>query len=163
MANRNFSRAKQRRQKGAVAIEFVFIFPVFFIICYAIIVYGLAFLLVQNFTYSSEEVLRMTLSSCDDCETAAEWQLELAANANSLAIIDSTSSLLVFRPDNLTATACCADEDGSTCGGAAVTVNGVLCEVSISAAPLLDGITMPGFGKLPSLPNKLAGKASLLF
>jgi hypothetical protein len=158
MAIYNFYRSHQQRQKGVVAIEFVFIFPVLFIICYAIIVYGLAFLLIQNFTYSSEEVLRSALA-CEDCETPEDWEAQIDTIANIRLTKDSADGLLIYSPDSLTWTSDCWDapapEDEP--------INGTLCELSVSASPLLDGITMPGFGKLPSLPDLLTGKASLLF
>ncbi|WP_269618424.1 TadE/TadG family type IV pilus assembly protein [Zhongshania sp. BJYM1] len=160
MVNHNFYRSIKQRQKGAVAIEFVFIFPVFFLICYAIIVYGLAFLLVQNFTYSSEEVLRAALV-CEDCETAEDWEAEITAIATVRLTKDNADGLLVYSPDSLTWARDCRDASAPTDGSPAL--DGILCEVSVSAAPLLDGITMPGFGKLPTLPNLLTGKASLLF
>jgi len=159
MAIRNFSRAIQQRQKGAVAIEFVFIFPVFFIICYAIVVYGLAFLLVQNYTYASEEVLRAAMA-CEHCNDGtddnvkiAAWETEIQSIGNARLKKDETTGLLIYAPGELPVVTC----------QKAPTLDGILCQVSISAAPVLDGITMPGFGKLPSLPNKLTGKASLLF
>ena len=160
MGKRNFYRSFLQRQNGAVAIEFVFIFPVLFIICYAIIVYGLAFLLVQNFTYSSEEVLRAALV-CEDCDTAEEWEAQIDTIANIRLAKDNADGLLIYSPDSLIWASDCWDasepEDEST------PINGILCELSVSASPLLDGITMPGFGKLPSLPEMLTGKASLLF
>lgn len=160
MVNHNFYRSLLQRQKGAVAIEFVFIFPVFFIICYAIIVYGLAFLLVQNFTYSSEEVLRAALV-CDDCKTTEEWETQINSIANIRLKKDDVDGLLIYSPDSLSWISDCRDASAPSDGSPAL--DGILCEVSVSAAPLLDGISMPGFGKLPSLPDMLTGRASLLF
>jgi hypothetical protein len=147
MVNHNFYRAIQQRQKGAVAIEFVFIFPVLFIICYATIVYGLAFLLVQNFTYSSAEVLRAALV----CDAIGSVRLQKG----------TIDGLLVYSPDSLSWTSDCRDASIPLEGSPAL--DGIICEVSISSLPLLDGITMPGFGKLPTLPNMLTGRATLLF
>ncbi|MFT7403901.1 TadE/TadG family type IV pilus assembly protein [Zhongshania sp.] len=160
MVNHNFYRSIQQRQKGAVAIEFVFIFPVLFIICYATIVYGLAFLLVQNFTYSSEEVLRAALV-CEDCETTAEWEAEINAIGNVRLQKDPVDGLLIYSPDSLSWTSNCRNASAPIDGSPAL--DGILCEVSVSSSPLLDGITMPGFGKLPTLPDMLTGRATLLF
>jgi hypothetical protein len=160
MARPNFSRAIQQRQKGAVAIEFVFIFPVFFIICYAIIVYGLAFMLVQNFTYASEEVLRAALA-CEDCSSVEEWETQINNIASVRLKINDTDGLLIYSPDSLSWVSDCHDAAAPAAGQPAL--DGIICEVTVSSAPLLDGITMPGFGKLPGLPNLLRGKASLLF
>ncbi len=160
MRHSNFYRSILQRQKGAVAIEFVFIFPIFFLICYAIIVYGLAFLLVQNFTYSSEEVLRAALA-CDDCETVEEWEAEINTIAAVRLLKNETDGLLVYAPASMVWTSDCRDAATPSDGSPAL--DGILCEVIITAEPLLDGITMPGFGKLPQLPTLLRGKASLLY
>ncbi|MEX1667678.1 TadE/TadG family type IV pilus assembly protein [Zhongshania guokunii] len=160
MAIRNFYRAIQQRQKGAVAIEFVFIFPVFFVICYAIIVYGLAFMLVQNFTYASEEVLRAALV-CDDCSSPEEWEAQINTIASVRLKKDDLDGLLVYSPDSLSWSSDC--RDAATPADGEPALDGIICEVIVRSAPLLDGITMPGFGKLPNLPAQLTGKASLLF
>ncbi|GAA4088262.1 hypothetical protein GCM10022414_08860 [Zhongshania borealis] len=159
MAHQNFSRSILQRQKGAVAIEFVFIFPVFFLICYAIIVYGLAFLLVQNFTYASEEVLRAAMA-CETCETEVDWEGEIDRIAGTRLQKNDTGGLLIYDYTPPLIIDCVpppTPSDGSD------PLDGILCEITISSAPLLDGITMPGFGKLPQLPTLLQGKASLLF
>ncbi|CAA0088044.1 Uncharacterised protein [Zhongshania aliphaticivorans] len=160
MVKPSFYRSIKQRQKGAVAIEFVFIFPVLFIICYAIIVYALAFLLIQNFTYSSEEVLRSALF-CNDCETPEDWEFEINAIATARIKKDNTNGLLIYAPESLSWTYDCRNASASEEGAPELT--GILCEIAISAEPLIDGISMPGFGKLPSLPEQLTGGASLLF
>ena len=150
------------KQTGAVAIEFALIFPVFFILIYAIAAYSLAFLTVQNFTYASEEILRVAIA-CEDCETAVEWEdhiqdtidgispgtgVENGVDENGNATIPS---LIHFaEADELTTAVSCTESTE------------VICELSFSAAPRLQAINLPGLGPMPSLPAALVGKASLL-
>lgn len=50
-----------RQQRGVAAVEFAIIFPVFFLILYAIITYSLIFALQQVFTLAAEDGARATL------------------------------------------------------------------------------------------------------
>ncbi|MFC6671227.1 TadE/TadG family type IV pilus assembly protein [Marinobacterium aestuariivivens] len=73
------SRLSSERQRGSAGIEFVLVFPVFFIIFYAIVNYGLIFSASQMLQYSAEEGLRRSLSFVDEscyftesgCESAS--------------------------------------------------------------------------------------------
>ncbi|WP_373092153.1 TadE/TadG family type IV pilus assembly protein [Zhongshania sp.] len=143
---KNFPRKYQRRQHGAVAIEFVFIFPVFFAIVYAIACYSLAFLMVQTFTHASEDALRAAIAvECPGGCAEEDLQATVLLQAqNSLAWLSPTQIAEATSGENFFT--CDAD---------------MLCTVSLSAAPIIDGINLPGFGKLPNLPNTLSGRASL--
>ena len=48
----------QVKQKGAAAIEFAIIFPIFFIIFYAVVTYGLIFAAQQTLTLAAAEGAR---------------------------------------------------------------------------------------------------------
>lgn len=144
------------KQSGAVAIEFALIFPVFFILIYAIAAYSLAFLTVQNFTYASEEVLRAALA-CEYCESREEWEAKIQTTIEDLGGgIDGNGnaiapSLIHFADELDPPTISCPPRDG-----------GWVCELSFSASPRLKPINLPGLGPMPSLPDTLVGKASLL-
>jgi len=49
------------RQRGAAVIEFAFVFPVFFVIFYAVITYGLIFAAQQSITLAAAEGARAAL------------------------------------------------------------------------------------------------------
>lgn len=51
----------KRKQKGAAAIEFAFVFPVFFLVFYGIITYGIIFLAQQSITLAAAEGARAAL------------------------------------------------------------------------------------------------------
>ncbi|GGO88753.1 hypothetical protein GCM10011348_44940 [Marinobacterium nitratireducens] len=91
-------------QRGAAGIEFVLVFPVFFLIFYAIVNYGLIFSANQMLQYSAEEGLRKSVSFVDEscyfttagCDTASVRNevesgvraslVELARNASSTSL-----------------------------------------------------------------------------
>ena len=52
---------KIKRQRGVAAIEFAFIFPIFFLIFYAIITYGLILVAQQSITLAAAEGARAAL------------------------------------------------------------------------------------------------------
>ena len=75
----------QEQQKGAVAIEFAFIFPIFFIIFYAIVTYGLIFAAQQTLTLAAAEGVRAAVrypvfdANSPTNRQAAQLQARLAA------------------------------------------------------------------------------------
>ncbi|RNL64580.1 TadE/TadG family type IV pilus assembly protein [Zhongshania marina] len=169
MAIYNFYRSHQQRQKGVVAIEFVFIFPVLFLICYATIVYALAFLVVQNMTYTGEEVLRKAIgfdsTICDEIDNIDDKATCLLCEEESgtdkaLCAINATyngyaNKMLVFVDSSNTGqyshvSSCTAD---------------LVCTLEIRGKPLtpvsIFGFTFIDLANNPD--NKLISKASLLF
>lgn len=57
---KNIAHASQK-QRGASAIEFAFVFPIFFLIFYGIITYGLIFVAQQSITLAAAEGARAAL------------------------------------------------------------------------------------------------------
>ncbi|SFA80639.1 TadE-like protein [Collimonas sp. OK607] len=55
------ARARTLGQHGVAAIEFAFIFPIFFLMLYGIITYGMIFLAQQSMTLAAEEGARAAL------------------------------------------------------------------------------------------------------
>lgn len=47
-----------QRQRGATAVEFALVFPLFFLIFYAIVTFGLIFAVQQNLTLAATEGAR---------------------------------------------------------------------------------------------------------
>ena len=64
-----------KKQQGAAAIEFAIIFPIFFLIFYAIITYGLIFAVQQTVTLAAAEgaraAVRYQAGKDQDAKTAA--------------------------------------------------------------------------------------------
>ncbi|MES2024386.1 MAG: TadE/TadG family type IV pilus assembly protein [Pseudomonadota bacterium] len=66
---KNIGKNAFKKQQGAAAIEFAFVFPIFFMIFYGIITYGLIFVAQQSITLAAAEgaraALRFTSSDAD--------------------------------------------------------------------------------------------------
>jgi len=45
----------KRRQRGASAVEFAFVFPILFLLVYGVIVYSYVYVLQQSITYSAQQ------------------------------------------------------------------------------------------------------------
>jgi Flp pilus assembly protein TadG len=93
---KNMRGARPQQQRGNVAIEFAIVFPLFFLVLYAIVTYSLIFVAQQSLTLAAEEGARAALRyqaaavSIDDalakrgafaCETAqglSNWLAGLA-------------------------------------------------------------------------------------
>ncbi|MNR82739.1 TadE-like protein [compost metagenome] len=54
-------QCREKKQKGAAAIEFAFVFPVFFLIFYGIVTYGIIFVAQQSITLAAAEGARAAL------------------------------------------------------------------------------------------------------
>jgi Flp pilus assembly protein TadG len=79
-AGRHFQQQRQQqRQRGVAALEFVFVFPLFFLIFYGIVSYGLILVAQQSITLAAAEGARAALryAASDD---------ERTVNANNAAI-----------------------------------------------------------------------------
>lgn len=153
MANITFFRSAVQRQKGAVAIEFVIIFPVLFTICYAVITYALAFLLIQNMTYASEEILRKAIGSeYSDCANIEEKTLKYDCEI-SKTYEEFAADLLIISPTSYYSI------DSTFCDA------NLICTFEIRADPLT-AVSIFGFTLIDlsnNTDNKLIGRASLLF
>lgn len=134
-------------QSGSVAIEFALVLPAFIAITYAIAGYALAFLLVQSFTYASEDALRVALSTECEASVCTEAELEPVVRAQ-------IQSSLPWLPASLVASAT-TGENFFNCDAT------MLCTVRLSASPLIPSLTIPGIGEVPNLPEQLVGRASL--
>jgi len=168
MAICNFYRSRQQRQKGVIAIEFVFIFPILFLICYATISYALAFLSIQNMTYTGEEVLRKAMgfddSVCENidpantteiaaCEICEEQEGATKAECKINAIYNIyASELLLFAEAS----------DLSRYSSTIFCEANLICSLEMKTEPLIP-VSFFGFTLLNLTDNKLTSKASLLF
>jgi len=61
MKKHQFSCSKRKRQQGVYVIEWAFVFPVFFVLLYALIAYGLAFLVRESMQLAAEDGARAAL------------------------------------------------------------------------------------------------------
>lgn len=148
--------ASLKRMQGAVAIEFALVLGIFLALVYAVVTYALVFVLIQGFTYASEDGLRAAIAV--DCSglTPGECLEEQIRPAVRAQVMDS----LGWLPADVRNRALGAD-------GSLVTVDcvGDTCEAVISynyaADPLLPVLTLPAIGAVPRVPDNLIGRARL--
>ena len=136
-----------QKQRGVVAIEFALIFPVLFAVVYAIMSYGMAFFILQSFTYAAEDALRAALATECNASTCTVAELKPVVTTQVLNSLDWLSVSIVNEA--------VAANDFFTCDA------DMLCKVRLSATPVLPGITLPLVGEIPDLPDRLVGIASL--
>jgi Flp pilus assembly protein TadG len=146
MKRRHNEKAMQW-QRGVVAIEFAILFPVFFALSYAVMSYGMYFLLLQSFAYAGEDALRAALAT--DCEAAVCTEAELEP-----VVTAQVQSSLTWFSASLVSTAV-SDENFFSCDAS------MLCTVRLSAPPILDSISLPIVGRIPDLPNPVVSRSSL--
>ncbi|WGY69983.1 pilus assembly protein [Burkholderia cepacia] len=121
-----------RQQRGLAAIEFAFVFPFFFLIFYAIVTFGMVFIIQQSLTFAASEGARAALNyasaPCDRLQVNAR-------NAVTQALAGAPWSQNV----NFTAQV-------STSAPAPTATPGVTCSatsfVSTSASPFNVMVTM---------------------
>lgn len=97
----------QEKQKGAAAIEFSIVFPLFFLIFYAIVTYGLIFAAQQTLTLAAAEGARAAVrypaqipantsqitarktAACAMASGAVEWLRKMGTGLGGTSCIDS--------------------------------------------------------------------------
>ncbi|MEX8194013.1 TadE family protein [Comamonas guangdongensis] len=163
-------------QYGAAAIEFAILFPIFFLIFYAIVTYGLIFAAQQTLTLAAAEGARAavrypvaagggTLSqaaqlqarlaaACSTASVALDWLRKLGAGLGAAACGNSVSSAA-----GLYATSGLCGVASFTASNDPKQVNCVTMQVNYSyaTAPLIPKLLGP-LMSLPT-PNFLHGKA----
>jgi Flp pilus assembly protein TadG len=127
-----------RGQRGVAAIEFAFVFPLFFVIFYAIVTYGLIFAASQTLSLAAQEGGRAAL------RFAGETSLTSAYTLRTTAACTTARGLIAWIPSAV-----------ATCSNAACT-GGMQCVTvqmtyDYQAHPLVPNLPLMGFVTPPSL------------
>ena len=147
---------KFKKQQGAAAIEFAIIFPIFFLIFYAIITYGLIFAAQQTVTLAAAEGARAAVryqagkdqdaktaarigAACDMSNKVLVWLNKAGAGTAGVCATGITKTEVTTDP------ALCSALSGVTCVKVLVTYD-------YERAPLIPRL----FGPLMSLPTPKA-------
>lgn len=139
--------ASGRKQRGATAVEFALVFPMFFIVLYSIVAYSLIFVAQQNLTLASEEGARAALNYQKAATVAAAVTLRAAAACTTAT--NMVTGLIHNSTCTTTPTACSFD---ATMQCIAVTLT-----YNYAANPLVP--TLPLFGLV--LPGTLTSTATV--
>lgn len=162
----SFARHRQAaRARGAAAIEFAFIFPLFFAILYATVSYSLTLLLQMGMSNAAADGARTAIQLVDPLQfnqagfnAAAKQRITQAVKA-SLSWLSDAQVAAIVSNINITT----SPDPGSGVGSVAgVRVNVQVVWKNYGTAPLIPSIDVPLVGKVPPLPQDLSGKASML-
>lgn len=145
------------KQRGAAAIEFSLVFPVFLALIYAIVTYSVVFMLIQGFTYASEDALRAAIAVDCDGLTSQECIDDRITPAVRAQAVNS----LTWLPASVKAQVLGAagEEVVVNCSSGTCTVE--IRYDNYASNPLIPAITLPAIGTIPRIPQNLVGRASL--
>jgi Flp pilus assembly protein TadG len=147
IALRGFDRTSRfRRQRGAAALEFGLVFPLFFILFYGIVAYSLIMTLEQSLTHAAAEGARAAVAvdpAAFDDETAYKTKIDDISCAAVSQALDWLSAPLdcttAIQSDTVTVT----------------------LTYPYASDPLVPVLNFPGFGKIPDIPDSLVARASV--
>jgi Flp pilus assembly protein TadG len=158
-------RRKATKARGAAAIEFAFIFPLFFAILYATVSYSLTLLLQMGLSNAAADGARTAIQLVDPLQfnqagfnAAAKQRITQAVKA-SLGWLSEAQVAAIVSNIKVTTSPDPGNGAGSVAG---VRVNVQVLWKNYSTAPLIPSIDVPLVGKVPALPQDLSGSASML-
>ncbi|KDB08831.1 TadE family protein [Burkholderia sp. lig30] len=147
--SRPVQRRSRQRQRGATAVEFAMVFPLFFLIFYAIVTFGLIFAVQQNLTLAATEGARAALNYIHEPSGSQAQALTDRANAARTVAQNFTKWLPnVSVPPP--ASSACSYDPSMYCVTVTVTY-------PYSQSPLIPALPLLGF----VLPNTLASSATV--
>ncbi len=163
------TRRTHTQQRGVYALEWAIIFPVFFMLLYAILCYGLTFLTRESMQHAVEEGARTALRYPLGIDSP-DW------SHRKTAAVNAVKSNLSWLPTNLqptdstiTFTVCRIDD--TSCSAATALNPKLSCDVNLPCMVYVSyaiadynagaiAPAIPGFGLI--LPAKLQASASIL-
>lgn len=143
---RQTGRSSRRTERGNMAIEFAIVFPLFFVVFYAIVTYSLIFVAQQSLTLAAEEGARAALRFQDGAATVDD-SLALRSTAACTAAKGLTNWLAGLADCTATPAPCTYD--------ASMRCIQVTLDYQYAQRPLVP--TLPLFGL--ALPDSLVARA----
>lgn len=125
-------RGQQRNYRGATAVEFALVFPIFFMLFYAIVAYGLVMTIQQSLTLAAAEGARAAVQDGTDTERVSRATATAKGVLSWLPGVDEPTA---------TSPAACAANPAARCVTVTVSYN-TKGNKSIVPPPLL-GISIP--------------------
>ncbi|NML32264.1 TadE/TadG family type IV pilus assembly protein [Paraburkholderia antibiotica] len=152
-SNRPYARmpranpARARAQRGIAAMEFALVFPLFFLILYAIVTYSLILVAQQNLTLAASEGARAALNwqSNSSMSDALSKRATAACNAANLVAVTLVQSMQCT-----TTTTACGPGNAMQCINVSLSFN-------YRAHPLVPTLPLLGL----TVPNTLSGNATV--
>jgi Flp pilus assembly protein TadG len=147
-------------ERGTVAIEFALVFPLFMLLLYGLVTYGLIFAFQHAMTAAAEDGARAALA-CDpaDPDSYAQCVVERARTAvsESLAWMPAVSRAHLLGPDNSRVE---VEIGTDPTAGARLRVR--LRYANYPDNPLTPVLSLPLIGAVPPVPERLSAIAVTL-
>jgi Flp pilus assembly protein TadG len=138
---------RARTQRGASAVEFALVFPLFFVILYGLVTYSLILVAQQNLTAAASEGARAALN----WQANSSMQDAIAKRSNAAC----SAAQLVIQP--LVSAMQCATTTSSCGPSGAMECISVQLTYNYQSNPIVP--TLPGLGL--AVPNTLSGSATV--
>jgi len=160
-------RHRPSRQRGAAAIEFAFVFTIFFGVLYGIFSYAFVMMLQQGLTQAAAEgarairkVDRLSFTTTDTYQTAGSTLADLSAKASLSWLPNNIATRITVASTWQT-----VNESVMSGTGKNITIPSSRITVTVTypdyaKSPLLPILTLPGVGAIPQTPKDLVGKAT---
>ncbi len=154
---------RRHRQRGAAAIEFGFVFLIFFSVLYGIVSYGLAQMIKQGLIHAAAEGARASVR-LDQMRFSTDLNYKTAVNQLARdAVVQSISWLPQKAKDKVTANITTVWSSGSR-----VVTTGGASPLTVETKTLTVTVSYPGYDKDPlipalflALPPNLVGTSSI--
>ncbi len=168
MLNRSPKRPGAAPQRGAAAIEFAFLFVIFFGVFYAILSYVFVVLLQQGLAQASAEgaraAIRIDPANYTSVATFRADATTVAKNAVNSAIAWMPAAWEAALKANTQVT---FNQNSQTLASGAVvtsqTVTVTLTYANYASNPMLPTLSLPNLGTIPTVPQNLVGKSTATF
>jgi len=155
--------AIKKRQSGAMAVEFAFVFPFLFILLYATIVYSYLFVIQEALTYTAQEAAEaaVAVDPSDDNAATLRTQVVRATAVSTLSWMPASQRTRVLGDASGSAVnvTICLAGSSAICppdtAGVIVTLNFTVT----SPTALFPVIDIPNLFTLPPLPAVLTATA----
>jgi Flp pilus assembly protein TadG len=149
-------RQKENSQKGAVAIEFMMLFMIFFALFYAMVNYAMVMLMQSAFVHAAEEGARAAIAVDRLAFVNNGAYLSNGVDPKVRSVVGDALNWLPAKPKNKVL--------GAGNSQVQLSMNGNQLTVSVvysgyAADPLIPMLTLPIIGQIPKVPADLAGKA----
>lgn len=150
--NTRCGSSERELQRGAAMVEFAFVFPLFFFLMYATIVYGYVFLLSQSVNFAAQQAAEAAVAVAPDADDVDALRQERVGEAVS----DTFTWLPVAQRPRLVVC------DGGACpvDAADNTINVEVVFTLSTPGWLFPVIDMPGIGPIPPMPTRLRSTAA---
>lgn len=152
------SGALRRRQRGSTAVEFALLFLPIFALFYAIVSYGLVFLLMESFSSAAEGGARAAVAVDP---TAYADTNDYMNNGVIPVVRDQVAAQLDWLPDSIKNQVLGADNQNIS-----INLSNRVLTVEVGyedyhSSPVIPLLTLPVIGALPKVPAALGSRATV--